>query len=214
MTYHSEQKSQHICNLEVKSLTGEGYFSGYASVYNITDNHNDIIINGAFAKSINNGVSDIKLLWQHDTSQPIGSFTYINEDEYGLYVEGRLMLNLVKAREAFSLLNEGVVESLSVGFQVEESNFDYENNIRYIIKAKLFEISLVTFPANDQAKIISVGKKLAKTKINSSNNSQQLSIPKSFKPSKKLSSKRFSEYSCQVSTLERSLDKALAILSL
>ncbi|HCR86346.1 MAG TPA: HK97 family phage prohead protease [Alphaproteobacteria bacterium] len=140
--------------LQVKSYNENGFFAGYASIYNKQDFHNDIILNGAFKnveKSNYNG--EIKLLWQHKADEPIGTFTKIIEDAKGLYVEGKLNLNVERAREAYSLLKSGALNGLSVGFIVKEHEYDEEQNIRFISKAELWEISLVTFPANSEAKI-------------------------------------------------------------
>lgn len=140
--------------LEVKSYNETGFFAGYASIYNKQDFHNDIILNGAF-KTVEktNYNEEIKLLWQHKAVEPIGKFTKIIEDAKGLYVEGKLNLNVERAREAYSLLKTGALNGLSVGFTVKEQEYDEEQGIRYIIKAELWEISLVTFPANSEAKI-------------------------------------------------------------
>ena len=146
------------CNLKyelnLKSLNESGFFAGYASVFNIEDNHKDIILAGAFKKSLNkkNSFSKIKLLWQHKADEPIGVFNKISEDKHGLYVEGNLLLSIQRAREAFSLMKSGALEGLSIGFIVKDSYND-KNGTRIISEAELWEISLVTFPANNSAKV-------------------------------------------------------------
>ncbi len=143
-------------NFSLKSMREDGSFSGYASVFGIVDLQNDIIIQGAFAHSISGNPSNIKLLWQHQVDIPIGVFTTIIEDTYGLYVEGRLLMDVAKGREAYSLLKNGAINGLSIGYNVIESSYNDESNIRMITDLNLWEISLVTFPANENAVVISV----------------------------------------------------------
>jgi hypothetical protein len=150
----------HNIPLEIKSITDDGWFSGYASIYNIEDNHNDIILSGAFCDSLRQKRygKDIKLLWQHQTDEPVGVFTKVIEDDLGLYVEGNLLLNIRRAEEAFDLMNSGVLDGLSIGFTVQEYDYDEASGARLIYKADLWEISLVTFPANEDARILKIGK--------------------------------------------------------
>ncbi|MDX1949586.1 MAG: HK97 family phage prohead protease [Rickettsiales bacterium] len=140
--------------LEIKSISKLGVFTGYASVYNIIDNHDDVILPFAFSDSLMRE-NNIKLLWQHRADEPIGIITHIEEDEMGLFVEGKLLLEVERAREAYALLKSGVLRGLSIGFRVTDFEIN-ESNIRLIKSADLFEISLVTFPANESAKITSV----------------------------------------------------------
>ena len=88
------------------------------------------------------------MLWQHDPKQPIGVWTRLQEDTQGLYVEGRLTLGVTKADEAYLLLKEGALESLSIGFRTIEALQDKERKARLLLNIDLIEISLVTFGAN------------------------------------------------------------------
>jgi hypothetical protein len=140
--------------LKIKSFNSSGFFAGYASVYDKEDFHNDIIAKGAFEKSLHKAnLSNIKLLWQHNPSEPIGHFSKIFDDNHGLYVEGYINLNLNKGREAYSLIKTGALDGLSVGFTVKDFELESKTNTRIILEAELWEISLVTFPANIDAKI-------------------------------------------------------------
>ncbi len=138
--------------LELKAIEEDGHFAGYASVFGIEDNHNDIILSGAFSNSLADKERDIKLLWQHKVDEPIGTFTTMKEDRYGLYVEGRLLLDVQRAREAYALLKSGALNGLSIGFVVKHYDRD-DSGARLIYEADLWEISLVTFPANSHAQI-------------------------------------------------------------
>ena len=138
----------------IKSMTDEGWFSGYASVYECLDLHKDVMAKWAFTETLKKEKNWPKMLWQHDPASPIGRWETIEETEEGLYVEGRLFLQLSKAKEAFVLLKEGVVNALSIGFQVEKSRRLSEG--RLLEKVHLYEISLVTFPANLDARILNI----------------------------------------------------------
>ncbi|CAL7959435.1 HK97 family phage prohead protease [Alphaproteobacteria bacterium] len=124
-------------------------FGGYASIFNILDHNNDIIQCGA----INKSVHDVKLLWQHDTAKPIGKITYLQGDEIGLYVEGEILLALQQGKEALHLLQSNAINGLSIGYQVVDSFVDRVSKVRYIKDLLLWEVSVVTIPANSLAVI-------------------------------------------------------------
>lgn len=144
---------------EVKRLHESGAFAGYASVFHVVDGQRDVVMPGAFRKSLAARAKRehaVKLLWQHAPQEPVGVFTELREDEVGLYAEGRLLLDVQRAREAYSLLKSGALDGLSIGFKVQESEVDPHTGVRRILEAELLEISLVTFPANREARVISV----------------------------------------------------------
>lgn len=145
-------------NFEIKSLDDAGYFSGYASVFGELDNHKDVVMHGAFSTTLEEKAEahNVKLLWQHNAAEPVGIFDLIREDDYGLYVEGHLQLDVARAREAHSLMRSGAVKGLSIGYKVRDAALDAETGIRLIKSLDLFEISLVTFPANQRALIAEV----------------------------------------------------------
>lgn len=142
--------------ISIESGSNKGDISGYASVFSYVDSHGDTIQKGAFQESIQRhrcGES-IKLLWQHDQSQPIGYITDIYEDEYGLFINAKLLLDEInKAKEVYALIKTNSVNSLSIGFKVLNSFLDHQKSCRVITDLNLWEVSLVTFPANNKAKI-------------------------------------------------------------
>lgn len=141
-------------NLELKELSAEGIFSAYASIFDNVDYENDTVIKGAFTKSI--AEKTPVMLWNHNTAEPIGIWTTVKEDDKGLYVEGKLLINEVaRAKEVYSLLKEGAVSGLSIGYSVNDYSYD-EKGIRQLKDVTLHEISLVSIPCNDEARIISV----------------------------------------------------------
>ena len=140
----------------IKSCDTHGCFSGYASVFNELDEQGDRVLKGAFQKSLDTMMTHKafpKMLWQHDATRPIGLWEEIAEDDRGLFVKGRLILELKKAREAYALMKERVLDSLSIGYRVVRASQSPQSKERLIQEVELFEISLVTFPANRAAKI-------------------------------------------------------------
>lgn len=144
---------------EIKSEKQEGLISGYASIFGVLDEQGDRVMNGAFQKSLSQWRSKgrlPKMLWQHDPKHPIGQWTKIEEDEKGLYVEGKLLLDLQKGREAYALLKEGIIEGLSIGYRVQEALKSSQNHERLLSQLDLHEVSLVTFAANPNAHVMHV----------------------------------------------------------
>ncbi len=114
----------------------------------------DIVAPGAFKDSIRDPAK-VKLLWQHDSAQPIGTWRELRETPEGLEAKGHLLLGVQKGDEAHQLLKAGALDGLSIGFRIPKggSAFDKDSGIRTITKADLWEVSLVTFPANPKARV-------------------------------------------------------------
>lgn len=139
-----------------KSVRNDGTFEGYASTFNNIDNGFDVVVPGAFTKSLQSRpAARVKMLWQHDVTQPIGVWTHAAEDSKGLFVKGRVLRDVQKGAEAYALMKEGVIDSMSIGYQTLESDFA-KNGSRQLKELGLMEISLVTFPMNDQATVTTV----------------------------------------------------------
>lgn len=146
-----ETKGQPVRALEMKHEDAPGSFAGYASIFRIADRQGDVIEPGAFFKAIRERAGEIRLLWQHDPAEPIGVFKTIREDAVGLYVEGQILLDVQRGREAHALLKSGALDGLSIGYTPVRFRHDTDNGHRIIEELELWEISLVTFPANPQA---------------------------------------------------------------
>jgi len=140
-------------NLTVKSLgnSGDCLVSGYASVFGFTDHHNDIVSKGAFSAT-SQGNKSIKFLWQHDAKTPIGRIEKAYEDSYGFKIEATITSGTEKGREAIDLVSKGIIKGLSIGFNVINSHIN-EKGLRVITELDLWEVSLVTFPANSKSEI-------------------------------------------------------------
>ncbi len=131
-----------------------GVFEGLASTFGNRDMLGDVVEPGAFAGTIARP-GRIKMLWQHDARAPIGVWERIHETGAGLEVKGRLILEVQQARETLALLKAGAVDALSIGFSVRRGGaaFDRESGVRRIKSVELWEISVVTFPANPRARV-------------------------------------------------------------
>lgn len=145
------------CALQLKSLDDVGAFEGYGSVFDVVDSQRDVVARGAFRESLQTSrPQDIKLLWQHQMDEPIGVIEQCFEDARGLVVKGRLLLEVAKAREAYTLLKNKAVTGLSIGYAPSRYSINPDTRVRTITALKLFEISLVTFPSNPQAQVTTV----------------------------------------------------------
>lgn len=150
-------------NLEIKAVQEDGFFSGYGAVFGNIDWYNDVILPGAFTASIAKWRAKNKMppvLWNHNDSEPIGVYTNIYEDEKGLYVEGKLLVDDVpRAKSTHALLKAGAIDGLSIGYSTKKAN-QQTNGVRELVEVDLSEISIVTQPANERSLITSVKSKL------------------------------------------------------
>lgn len=144
---------------EIKSISDEGVFSGYGSIFGNKDNGGDIVVAGAYAKSLadhrQRGTRP-KMFWQHDTREPIGKWTDLAEDGKGLFVEGKLNMGVQRGREAHALLKEGDIDGLSIGYGVVESEPDEKRSAILLKQVKLYEVSVVSMAMNERARVDTV----------------------------------------------------------
>ena len=137
--------------IQVKALSDtEGAFSGDLSVYGNIDDVGDIVEHGFFDSTLAK-TTHFPLLWQHDTTQPIGSFDVVSSDGPALVIDGKFNLATQKGREAYALLKDGDIDGLSIGYTVTDYKYDGDG-IRHLYDGELMEGSLVTFPANRLAR--------------------------------------------------------------
>ena len=136
-----------------------GTFTGYGSIFNITDKGGDIVAPGAFAETLAQQKAAGRLpamLWQHRQAEPIGVYTSMEEDSVGLKVTGQLALKTARGAEAYELMKMGAISGLSIGYRVRDDSWDRVTSVRTIKKADLVELSVVTLPMNDSARIATV----------------------------------------------------------
>ena len=143
--------------LDLKRVQQDGAFEGYASLFDVEDLGHDVVLPGAFAKSlVSRGVGGIKMLLQHDANQPIGVWTRLTEDARGLFVQGQLTLDVPRAAEVLALMRSGALDGLSIGFKTVKGRRDAKTGVRRLSEIDLWEISVVTFPMLPDARVTSV----------------------------------------------------------
>ncbi|WP_406704168.1 HK97 family phage prohead protease [Sodalis sp.] len=136
----------------------QGIFDGYASVFHHTDADGDVFLPGAFKKALSNPSRQVAMFFNHRTWElPVGKWTALDEDARGLRVRGELTPGHRGAQDLMAAMKHGSVEGLSVGFQARREDYDVSRTGRiYKNVAALQEISICTFPANEQANVSSI----------------------------------------------------------
>jgi uncharacterized protein len=146
-----------LTSTTLQPLTDTGVFEGYASLFDRTDLGHDVVAPGAFRNSLKQrGVSGIRMLYQHDPAQPIGVWERMYEDARGLFVRGRLTLDVAKARDVRALMKAGAIDGLSIGFKTLKGNRNRATGLRRLTDVDLWEISIVTFPMLPDARITTI----------------------------------------------------------
>lgn len=144
-------------DLDIKAIEEDGTFTGYASVFGVLDSYKEIVMPGAFAASLKKyPAAKVKMLWQHDRTEPIGVWTSFTEDAHGLKATGQLILDTAKGREAHALMKAGAVDGLSIGFKTVRDSMDRAKGARLLHEVELREVSIVSFPANEESTVDSI----------------------------------------------------------
>ncbi len=138
--------------LQVKATGDAGQITAYASTFGNVDLDGDVVEPGAFARTIEHQGGVVPMLWQHDAWEPIGVTTSLEEDTKGLLIDAQLNLDTQRGREAFSLLKQGAMRGLSIGYRTIRD--EWQGAVRRLQEVSLVEISAVTFPANPEARLL------------------------------------------------------------
>jgi HK97 family phage prohead protease len=152
---------------QVKAAADSGLFSGYGSVFGTVDSYNEVVAPGAFLESIAETKKKgrtLPVLWQHRSGEPIGDWNIetLVEDDHGLLGDGQLWLDDAPyAKVALRGMKSKAITGLSIGYYVRESSMDEKTRIRTLTKLDLVEISIVTTPANDDARIDAIKAQVA-----------------------------------------------------
>ena len=154
-------------DVPLSAQPGSGVFSGYASLFGQRDASGDIVMPGAFHASLmRRPAEDIRMLFQHDPAEPVGTWLEVRETDRGLYVLGRLNKSVQRGRELLALLESNSIDGLSIGFKTVAARKDKATGARHLIKIDLWEISLVTSPMLEGARVSAV-KSSARAKADS-----------------------------------------------
>lgn len=135
----------------------QGVVEGYGSIFGNVDSYGDIVAKGAFSRTLEAAKEAGRMpamLWQHNAEEPIGVWTLMREDAKGLYVKGQFA-DTQRGREALALIKMGALSGLSIGYSTVAADYDKSADVRVLTDVDLWEVSPVTFPANDQARITS-----------------------------------------------------------
>ena len=139
---------------------GPDEFEGYASLFGVPDGAGDVVAPGAFAASLRKRpAAQVRMLYQHSAHEPLGVWETIGEDAKGLYVKGRLTLDVVRAKETMALIADGALNGLSIGFRTVRAARDAKTHLRTLLEIELWEISVVTFPLLAGSKVTAIGGK-------------------------------------------------------
>ncbi len=139
----------------VVTIDGGSVITGYASWFGVEDTGRDVVEPGAYCDSLARMSTEgrrVKMLWQHDPAQVIGVWDEVREDGRGLFVKGRLLAGVEKAREAAELIAAGALDGLSIGYTVKRAGKDGQGR-RLLKELELWEVSLVTFPMLPSARV-------------------------------------------------------------
>jgi len=142
--------------VEVKVFGDAGTFEGYAAIFGNVDLGGDVIERGAFKEIVKGRNGMVKILNQHSSRDPIGA-AEVKQDDKGLKFTGQLILEAASARSVYALMKAGVLDGMSIGYDVLEGGAKIlESGIRQLTALKLWEISPVTFGMNPLAGITDV----------------------------------------------------------
>lgn len=137
-------------------VSDAGVITGYASVFGAPDQGGDVVQKGAYVASLKALAATgrgVKMLWQHDATQPIGIWDEVREDAKGLFVKGRFLTEIQKGAEALALVKAGAIDGLSIGYRTVKAEKDAKGH-RLLHELELWEVSLVTFPMLPDARVM------------------------------------------------------------
>lgn len=152
-TTEMEQKYAALDIVELKVQGDSQEVEGYASVFNNVDSYKDIVMPGAFAKSIKRRKP--AMLWQHNPNHVVGKWTDVEEQDKGLYIKGKLV-DTTMGMDVYKLAKAGAITGLSIGYSPTTYEIDKDKGVRRLTEIELYEVSFVTFPANERAQLTRV----------------------------------------------------------
>src|SRR3954447_10658798 len=139
------------------SLAPDGAGEGYASLFGEVDQARDMVMPGAFAQTLKQrGLRKIPMLFQHDPSEPVGVWLELAEDFRGFRARGRLIPDVSRARGLLALMKAGAIDGLSIGYRTVRGQIDPKTRVRRLYQVDLWEISIVTFPLLNGARVAAV----------------------------------------------------------
>jgi uncharacterized protein len=136
-----------------------GTFTCYGSKFDVVDQANEVVVKGAFIDSLQRhqelGTMPI-MLWNHDTDEIIGKWVEAEEDEVGLKLKGKFNLNTDEGKRRYEELKHGDLNGFSIGYWFDPADTETIDDVTYLKKIHLQEVSLVPFPCNEEAQVLEV----------------------------------------------------------
>jgi HK97 family phage prohead protease len=159
ITYARRRLARTSAPARLTNLGGDE-FEGYASLFGKPDGAGDVVAPGAFAASLRKRPPEqVRMLYQHFAHEPLGVWETIREDGKGLYVRGRLSLDVPRVRDVRALIADGALDGLSIGFRTVRARRDAKTGYRELLEVELWEISVVTFPLLRGSGVTAIGEK-------------------------------------------------------
>lgn len=156
------EKTMHFTTgIEIKSLKNM-QFEGHGSVFGNVDHGGDIVVPGAFKRTLANHKKNGKLpqmFWAHQMDQVPGKWLEMSEDNSGLYVKGELAPTQL-GNDIHTLLKMEAVRGMSIGYSTKDYDFDKDGN-RLLKEVELWEVSIVSLAMNPEAEIHYVKSRLS-----------------------------------------------------
>lgn len=154
------RKTLSLSDADVKFAAADGVFTGYGSVFGVVDAHNDLIMPGAYADVLASG-NPVDVYVNHDWingALPVGRWSGLSEDARGLSGQAELVMQMRGGSDAYWAMKRGLVNGLSVAIIPDNKSTERRaDGVRVIHRIKaLKEISIVTDPANDQARVTDI----------------------------------------------------------
>ncbi len=166
---------------------------GYAAIFGERDLNGDIIARGAFAKTLVKRTAPVRMLFSHIAEKPIGRWKSFIEDARGLFVKGEILLSSPTAREVHALLAGGAIDGLSIGYQTLRARKPRRGASRRIVEAELWEVSVVTFPMAQGARVTHVGAPRTESTIENLDRVASLARPSRRTPGSPTGVRQFAE---------------------
>lgn len=148
-----------VSELNIKASTdGKAEFEGYGSVFGNIDSYNDIVVEGAFAKTIKDNDGKFPLLFMHKVDKVVGMVKECYEDKKGLKIKGIINTTFELGKMVYAGMQDGSISQFSIGYYPIKEEWDREKGINYVKEIKLLEVSAITknFAANEMAELTSV----------------------------------------------------------
>lgn len=148
----------HAKAIKADDVADDGEFSGHAAIFGNVDQGGDMIIEGAFAETLRAHEHTVRVLFNHNSNEPIGRPLEMKEDKIGLFVRGKLNQDVQRGREVRALAKAGDIDGLSIGFRIRKggAEFDEDTGVFKLLSVILREFSFATFPMNESAILTSM----------------------------------------------------------